>query len=212
VRRILLYQGLMTASVIAITLGALLIGRLFTRSLDSSVRGENCQLPCWNNLRPGETTISEANLILHQRGYRTETFDPDPILTNTSFVAIEQQTICEVHLEPAPGGYFSVITLRPCSPVSMGDISSLIGEPESMLPLLSTMMFQDGQTILLLQTPICNGSHVSLHTLVRFIMLSDGGVHERLLSQPSNLPWHGFIPFWRYGQMYPDKPVCPINF
>ena len=39
--------------------------------------------------------------------------------------------------------------------------------------------------------------------------LADAGVNSIMTNQPSDLPWHGFLPFWRYSQLYPDKFICP---
>ncbi len=208
-KRILHLHSLITASIVILTLAILIAGRALNPAPESLLTADDCRLPCWDGLRPGKTTISEANLILHAQGYRTATFDPDPILTNTSFIATESNLICEVHLEPAPGGIFSQMTLRPCSPLHVGDILSLIGQPESMLPIASVIIFQEGQTILLLQSPICTGATVSPHANIRYILLSEEGVNINTINQPTNVPWQGFVPFWRYHQLHPDRPICP---
>jgi hypothetical protein len=208
-RRVMLIQGMLTGSLVVATLVALLAGRILNLPPIALFMTGECQLPCWNNLHPGETNISEAGDILVSLGYTPRTFDPDPILRRTSFVAAEPNAICEVHLNPVAGGSFNSITLRACTWLPMGDILSLIGEPESMLPLASVIVFREGQMILFLNNRMCDQEHVSLHMPIRYIVLSDEGVNTLMLNQPSDLPWHGAIPLSRYSRLYPDKVFCP---
>lgn len=208
-RRVLWIQGILTGSVVAATLVALLAGRTLNLPLVTLSATGDCQLPCWNDLRPGETHVAEAGDILVSLGYERRVFDPDPILANTSFVSDEPNAICEVHLNPIPGGSFDMITLRACSSVNIGDILSMTGQPESMLPFASVIVFREGQMILFLHSKMCEQQHVSLHMPVRYILLADEGVNAVMVNQPSDLPWHGLLPFWRYSQLYPDKMICP---
>jgi hypothetical protein len=200
---------MLTGIIITVTVFALGAGRVLSQPSVSLSKTGECQLPCWNNLHPGQTLVSEADDILENMGYQRRIFDPDPILANTSFVAVESNTICEVHLNPAPGGSFDTITLRTCNRLPIGDILSMIGEPESMMPYASVIMFQEGQMILFTHDSMCKQKEMSLHMPIRYILLADVGVNATIVNQPSDLPWHGFLPFWRYGQLYPDKMICP---
>jgi hypothetical protein len=78
-----------------------------------------------------------------------------------------------------------------------------------MLPIASLMIFQEGQTILTLRQRMCDDDRVSAHAPIRFISLADSNLNAAVAQQVSDLPWQGFVPFWRYGQLYPDKAICP---
>jgi len=208
-RRVFFIESMLIGTLIAATLLSLSIGRVFRLPPVSLYVSGDCELPCWNNLRPGQTRVSEAGDILENLGYERRVFDPDPILANTSFAAVEPNAICEVHLNPIPGGSFDTITLRACTTLPIGDILSMTGQPESMLPYASVIMFQEGQMILFMRNSMCRQKQMSLYMPIQYILLADAGVNSVMTNQPSDLPWHGFLPFWRYSQLYPDKFICP---
>jgi hypothetical protein len=209
-KRILFLQSLITVSVVSMTLVVLLAGRVLGRSSEALGRAEDCQLPCWNNLRPGEMSLNEASNILRNLGYRLRTnADDQGINAQFSYRPLEPSSVCEVALTGGGGGILREVILRMCEPLPIGEVLNLIGEPQSMLPIASLMIFQEGQTILTMRMPMCEGRSVSLHSTVRFISLADESLNIEVVRQPSDLPWEGFVPFWRYMQLYPDKAVCP---
>src|SRR5262249_7751633 len=100
------------------------------------------------------------------------------------------------------------LILLACDPLPIGEFINVIGDPESMLPLASLVIFQEGQTILTLRQPACDGHKIYPQATIRYISLADSTLNVEVATQVSDLPWQGFVPFWRYGQLHPDKPVC----
>jgi hypothetical protein len=208
-RRIWIAHGFIIGLLVSITLMALLAGRAFggdSRQWDAAI---DCQLPCWQDIRPGETRVNEASNTLRNLGYRPRRLNEDAgIATNIVFIHDDAEGICQVGLTPGFGGLIREIILRACEPMPVGEVLNLIGSPDSMLPIASLVIFQEGQTILTLRQPLCTSHKVYPDATIRFISLADSTMNMMVANQQSDLPWQGFLPFWRYGQLHPDKPVC----
>jgi len=207
-RRVWIAHSFVVVTVVTVTLLAVFAGRAFGGAAATLRPTDDCRLPCWNNIRPSETRLSEATNILRNLGYRPRRFNEDAgIATNILYIHNEAQWICQVGLTPG-GGLVRELILRACEPLSIGDVLNVIGSPDSMLPIPSLVIFQEGQTILTLWQPACDGHKIYPSASIRFISLADATLYVRVANQESELPWQGFLPFWRYGQLYPDKPVC----
>jgi hypothetical protein len=100
------------------------------------------------------------------------------------------------------------LILRACEPLPLGDVLNLIGSTYSMMPMASLMIFQEGQTILTLRAAMCENASLSPHASIRYLSLADSTLNSQVASQRFDLPWAGFVPFWHYGRLFPDKPVC----
>lgn len=208
-KRIWLVQGFITGSLVAITLLALVAGRVLGNT-PSALRANNtCQLPCWNDIRPGQTRLGEATNILRNLGYHPRRLNEDAgIATNLIYISDDVASMCQVGLTPGFGGMVREIILRACDPLPIGDILNLIGNPDSMLPIASLMIFQEGQTILTLRQPTCSRHKIEPQATIRYISLADSTLNSLVANQDSALPWKGFVPFWHYGQLFPEQVVC----
>lgn len=208
-KRIWLVQGFITGSLIAVTLMALIAGRVLGSTPAALRADNNCPLPCWSDIHPGETRLGEAINILRNLGYHPRRFNEDAgIATNLLYINDDAGSVCQVGLTPGPSGIVREIILRTCDPLPIGDILNLIGKPDSMLPIPSLMIFQKGQTILTLRQPTCASRKIVPQATIRFISLADSTLNSLVATQESALPWKGFIPFWHYGQIFPEQVVC----
>ncbi|MEO8612115.1 MAG: hypothetical protein ABI690_29730 [Chloroflexota bacterium] len=208
-RRIWLVQASITGTMIAVTLLALIAGHVLG-STPAALRADNsCPLPCWSDIHPGTTRLGEAINILRNLGYHPRRFNEDAgIATNLLYINDDAGSVCQVGLTPGQNGIVREIILRTCDPLSVGDILNLIGKPDSMLPIASLMIFQDGQTILTLRQPSCARRKIYPESTIRFISLADRTLNSLVATQQSALPWRGFMPFWHYGQIFPQQVVC----
>lgn len=208
-RRLWIAHGFIIGALVTVTLLALFAGRAFGSESRGLYAAADCQLPCWNGIRPGETRINEASNTLRSLGYRPRRFNEDAgIATNIVFIHAELDGVCQVGLTPGFGGLVRELILRACEPMPVGEVLNLIGSPDSMLPIASLMIFQEGQTILTLRQPACTSRKIYPQATIRFISLADSTLNTLVANQESDLPWQGFLPFWRYGQLHPDKPIC----
>jgi len=170
----------------------------------------DCQIPCWNGIHPGQTTMHQASAILKRLGYELLPRDDDPgINVQLSYGATRPATFCQADLSGRRFRDLVVreLVLRACESLPLGRVLDRLGLPDSMLPIASTLIFQEGQIIITLRLPICD-MKPSPHALIRYINLSEIGINAEVIKQPADLPWHGFVPLWRYGQLYPNKTIC----
>jgi hypothetical protein len=208
-KRIWLVEGFITGSVVAITLLALIAGRALGNPPAALRENGSCQLPCWSSIQPGQTRLGEAINILRNSGYHARRLNEDAgIATNLLYINDDAEAICQVGLTPGGSGVVREIILRTCDPLPVGEILNLIGAPDSTLPMASLMIFQKGQTILTLRQPACASRKMAPEATIRFISLADSTLNSLVANQSSALPWKGFIPFWHYGQLFPEQIVC----
>ena len=208
-KRIWQVQGFITGSLIAVTLLALIAGRALGNTPTALRADSDCQLPCWSDIHPGETRLGEAINILRNLNYHARRFNEDAgIATNVIYINDDAGSVCQVGLTPGAGGIVRETILRTCNPLPVGEILNLIGQPDSMLPIASLMIFQEGQTILTLRQPTCAQRKLEPQATIRFISLADSTLNKLIATQSSALPWKGFMPFWHYGQIFPEQVVC----
>jgi hypothetical protein len=209
-KRIWLVQGFITGSLVAITLLALIAGHVLGSTPAALRADQNCPLPCWGDIHPGQTRLGEAINILRNRGYHPRRFNEDAgIATNLLYISEDDAgSVCQVGLTPGGSGIVREVILRTCDPLPVGDIFNLIGKPDSMLPIASLMIFQEGQTILTLRQPTCAQRKLEPQATIRFISLADPTLNKLVASHSSALPWKGFMPFWHYGQIFPEQVIC----
>jgi hypothetical protein len=183
---------------------------------------ETCRLPCWNGIRAGQTPVKEADATLHTLGFELQSQDDNERLASTfSYAAAGANAICQVGIGRTPGVIprVSELTLRFCGSTALGHIIDMLGEPETILPIVSMVNYHQGEIIVILRSRMCETAP-SPHTPLLFISLTPPVVtspQNSILaaeqagekdSESTNLPWRGFIPVWRYGQLFPSRAVC----
>jgi hypothetical protein len=184
---------------------------------------ENCRLPCWNGIRPGRTPIKDADTTLREAGYvLQDEGDSERLSATFSYkAALPSAAVCQVGVERSQGLVPTVaeLTLRFCDGAFLGHIVDMLGEPDSILPIVSLMNYQQGQVVVILRSPMCT-TIPSPHTPLLFISLSSQVISTQQNSilaaeqagekdsTSTNLPWRGFIPIWRYQELFPGRAVC----
>ncbi|MBZ0288454.1 MAG: hypothetical protein K8I30_12630 [Anaerolineae bacterium] len=208
-KRIWLIQGFITGSLIAITLLALIAGRVLGTTPAALRAQADCQMPCWNYIYPGQTLLGEAVSILEMLGYRARRIDEDPgIAINRVYINDSGSPICRVGLTADRGSVVREVILRACDTLPLGDVFNLMGQPDSLLPIASLVIYWDGQMLLTLREATCDMHRIAPQATIRYISLADSTQNSIVAAQESALPWKGFIPFWHYGRLFPEQIVC----
>jgi len=154
--------------------------------------------PCWHGIVPGTTSLQKAQAILEERGYTnprsldqiTVTYDAPPSSGLLTLNLIHQ------------GSYLQLIGLYPHDSLPLASVVARLGIPDGLTA--SSPRVYIG---------VAYGRHVRIGLLdlpqerlspyaarIRFITLN----HEPV----EILPWHGFLPLWRYCHFEPDHPAC----
>ncbi len=219
-RKFLLLPGLLTAPMIALMLVAMAVGQALGQSPSGFNPIDDCHLPCWNGIRPGETTLLEADTLLTERGYRLATVERDgtfAIPNNINYVPEDPNAVCHVGLGRVRlmSTTVSEMTLQVCEGASLGHIVSMIGEPEGILPFVSLVSYKKNTVTVVLRSEMCR-TPLTPHSDILFIVITQP-VGSRVLtaeqileSQEDStiLPWRGFLPVWRYDRLFPGRVVC----
>lgn len=219
-KRVLLLPGLITVPLITLMLVSIAIGKAWGSPPSGFVQVENCRLPCWNGIRPGATKLGEAIARLTELGYEPLQREGIAIPNVINYVTT-QHSICQVGMG-APrsmSARVTELTLQICEGTSLGHIIDMLGEPESMIPMISLLTYENNQVVIVMRSEMCD-SQLSPHSELMFISITQpptgtGALAtEMILNQMQNqvdstlLPWRGFLPLWRYDNLFPERVVC----
>ncbi len=208
-RKLVFLHSVLSTPMMVITLVAIFFGQV-RGQFSEFYTSETCVLPCWHGITPGVTPVREASSLLVAAGYRVKNVAEEPgIPGQLTFETSNPVSICQVGLgrSRALDPLVREITLQICDSTTLGDIMRLIGPPQTILPIVSILIYQEGQTLVILRTPICE-TRLAPHNEIRYIALSEISVNGRMTDQPGDLPWRGFSPVWRYAEYFPRQPVC----
>jgi hypothetical protein len=218
--RIGLYVLVLAASLIIMTFSSIAAGQVLGSIPNGLEAEESCVLPCWNGIRPGETTVIEADSIL--RGLDYDLIGPDAsVATTNNYESIYPVPICQVGLGRARilSARISEITLQFCEDTALGHLNELVEGPESFIPYVSMLSYHKGEVIVILRSEICR-TPLTPHNPILFISLTqpisqtqtNSAISAELATQREEnstlLPWEGYLPLWRYNQLYPGRVVC----
>ncbi len=215
-KKILLFHSLLSGTLTTLTLFALWLGQVAGSSQLQMT--EDCHLPCWNGITPGETKVQDADVILRDLGYA----QLDSNLTSipgTLAYRNSQVAVCEVGLARVRqfSPTVSEITLHVCDGALLGHLVEDMGRPDGFIPLVSMVSYANGEVLAVLRSEICD-THLSPHNPLLFISLSRRAVATNSVaraelateenSTSTLLPWRGYIPLWRYDQLFPGRVIC----
>jgi hypothetical protein len=185
--------------------GLLMTGTLFAAQTSSEPpliapdlrQFPQCQLPCWNGIRPDETSIVRANRILGEAGYTLDT----PSGSDVTFYYYRPPAAqrCAVQLD-VRDAIVRRIRLENCPPTRIGDLIRVLGSPTSVLVERSGLAFSDGAVFAFLFPESCARMYKP-EAFVGTIDLRSPDVLRGYLQ-----PWHGFI-HGRYYQPHPQASV-----
>jgi hypothetical protein len=194
-KRMFLIQCSIIPLLAGLIFGAIELGQKINSVPFQLRRSNDCDLPCWNGIRPGEMSIDAANHILFSQGYEMQNsmVDRDHILyippaANRCMVRLEHQAARVIETR-----------LSHCPNLRLGDVIAALGQPESLLPHSLTFTFARGMARLRLRSDPCE-DHLSPFSEVMFVRFSRT---PGLL--PNEVPWQGFIPATRYEQRFPGS-------
>jgi hypothetical protein len=215
-----LYVFVLGTSLTILTFTSIAVGQVLGSAPDGLDAEPSCILPCWNGIRPGETTVLEADTILRDLGYRLVGPD-DSIATTNNYESIQPAPICQVGIGRARilSVRISEITLQFCGDTALGHLNELVERPDSFIPYVSMLSYHKGEVIVILRSEICR-TPLTPHNPILFISLTqpiqqtpaNNAISAELATQREEnstlLPWQGFLPLWRYNQLYPGRVVC----
>ena len=154
--------------------------------------------PCWHGIVPGKTSLDTARQILALNGYSNERA-LDQI--TTVFDAPDGSSLSSVNLIHQ-GSYLWMVGLYPRAELSLSSALAALGSPDGMVattPHVVMGLAYGGR----LRVALHEQPHKPLSPFAATIK------YVTLTSEPVDvLPWHGFVPFWRYCQLEPTYPGC----
>jgi hypothetical protein len=165
---------------------------------------DECVLPCWIGIKPGETTVEEAKALIKlrygnltrvdQAGYETYTVSAKSSDYKFS-VAFYYET------DPDPILKFVSIRLDDSMPtIELGDLFWLLGDPDLVTPSMiitppdHTLLYRHNtHTLAGLEADHCGGGDkVSIHQRVTHLTMWDNTIEENG-SLDNDIAWRGFI-------------------
>lgn len=215
-KKILLVHSVLTVTLTTLTLFALWLGKVAGSSQLQMT--EDCHLPCWNGITPGETQVKDADVILIGLGYVQLDSNLTSIPGTLAYRNLST-AVCEVGLGRVRqfSPIVSEITLHICEGALLGHLVEDVGRPDGFIPLVSMISYGDGEVLAVLRSEICD-THLSPHNPLLFISLSrrvvatNAVIRAELATEEKStstmLPWRGFIPLWRYDQLFPGRVIC----
>jgi len=182
-----------------------LVNRVLTDSLliDESLisTDENCQLPCWRGVIPGETTLSSAQELLGtDETLANIEFQESGSRTGVIFSQAEQDRIC-CQLVSDGTGNVDYISLQFTATITLGQVIERYGEPafaEGQLVTrdqsLFTLFYPDVPMILYVFAGLPNDT-LSEDSLVVGMALPTNDIMDIFLATDGLPVWRGFISY-----------------
>lgn len=154
--------------------------------------------PCWHGIVPGKTSLDTARQILADNGYSNERA-LDQI--TTVFDAPADSSLMSVNLIHQ-GSYLWMVGLYPRAELSLSSAISALGSPDGMVAIRPhvVMGLAYGRRVRVALQELSQRRISPFAARIKYVTLT---------SEPVDvLPWHGFVPFWRYCQLEPTYPGC----
>lgn len=154
--------------------------------------------PCWHGIVPGKTSLDTARQILALNGYSNERA-LDQI--TTVFDAPAGSSLSSVNLIHQ-GSYLWMVGLYPRAELSLSSALAALGSPDGMVATTPhvVMGLAYGQRVRVALQEASQRRISPFAARIKYVTLT---------SEPVTvLPWHGFVPFWRYCQLEPAYPGC----
>jgi hypothetical protein len=200
--RLVLKPVLLTTAVFLLfSLTARALGS--TRPSTSTLAGFNdgCEgkpHPCWHGIVPGSTSLDAARQILARHGYHNERA-LDQI--TTVFDAPEGSSLTSVNLIHQ-GNYLWMVGLYPHTGLSLSSALAALGSPDGMVAIRphDLMGLSYGQRVRVALQEQSQSRLSPFAAQIKYVTLTSEPVEV--------LPWHGFVPFWRYCQLEPSYAGC----
>jgi hypothetical protein len=180
------------------------IGNFFP--LPPALRGfvEGCagrSNPCWYGIVIGESTLTEAEMILVRLGYEDIGELNRQFLNSRTYRPAQTAGSCSIVIYHAPpSGAVNGMTFHDCR-LFLGDMVSVYGAPDS------------------LQFQASGEGEWRYESRGMYIGFSDDfmpySTFDRIIMQLSlptsttSFNWHGYTPHWRYCQLEPESSFCP---
>jgi hypothetical protein len=207
-KQLVLLQGGIAGMLVGCILLAVLLGRQNTANIAALVYTADCQLPCWNGIQPGETNLEAADAALLRSGYRL--IGDLPTERIRGYEREHMAGDCQVRLAYRQG-VVTVITLTECDGLRLGDMIRLTGTPQRVARLGNLLTLRNGQVMMALPYDQCQRG-LSPYSVPSSIFLMDANRAAIAMAEPSDRPktvdWIGFVPWWRYRNLYPNMYGC----
>lgn len=154
--------------------------------------------PCWHGIVPGTTSFDTARQLLSRYGYTNERA-LDQI--TTVFDAPAGSNLTSVNLIHQ-GNQLWMVGLYPRARLSLSTAISVLGSPDGMVAnrphVVTGLAYGPKVRVALYESAPGRISPFAAH--IKYVTLT---------SEPVDvLPWHGFVPVWRYCQLEPTYPGC----
>jgi hypothetical protein len=158
----------------------------------------NCRLPCWNDIRPGETGLVEADSAVVSLGYLF--YEDFPINRVRSYSREGVRDDCLLRLAYSRG-YVTSITFTDCGDFQLGDVILLLGTPQDISRLGTTLAFHNEEIAATIRYTDCTHG-LSPYTPIASVFLRplDANARLSITENGGNFEWIGFAPWWRYRQ------------
>lgn len=198
-----------------------------TKLQDTSLlSGEPCEAPCWNDIRPGETSYRDAKLILESSGRfkigeETEAEGDDPGRAFT-FAEGENATCCQ--LISSDGETASSLLLQLAPSMIFGPVFDKYGEPEyaaagqvSDAQGFVALVYSDVPMVIYALVENPQEGALSVSSPIFSVLYMAEPEKERLLTCAELHYWQGFQSFAIYaaeaydfvGDGVGDEAICP---
>jgi len=164
---------------------------------------DDCRLPCWQGILPGDTSLSQTDDVLSTLGFAMSLDNPRQ--GYSIYSASRPSTICAAQVYYERGIAKSLI-LTPCQPVALGDWITLLGIPQNVALSNTNPLMRDRAVMLIIPRTDCTKWPMSPFARVEQVYLSVS--NPRFGLAQVSLTWHGFIPYWRFRKFEPMAPVC----
>ena len=197
-------------AVVAVLLaaGGWSIGHAVGQSLPVAVADlDACELPCWRGMTPRITPMNTVDGILRGQGYGFRGRDE-----NNRLVVYDSDQHCSVMIGNSRGAV-GVISLTGCDGVQLGDVMTILGEPDGMVGW-NTLSFRGAHVFVTVVGDICY-SRLTPYMPVQgiFIVSSDRSGRGLFLQQfapetTSLQAWRGFATRAQYYAGVPQLQVC----
>lgn len=168
-----------------------------------------CALPCWNDIIPQETALTDAAQLLSALGYHEGQNDLGSRYRN--FQPDAAQLDCRVGLNYR----FRVTlmtTLSGCPAVHLGDLILRLGTPERISRTALGLYFRGGTVVVMTRETRCDPWFSPNSEVVAIFLLQAADLRQRTLltfePMEQAVPWIGFATPQAYRRFDPDFSIC----
>jgi hypothetical protein len=192
----------------ALLIGGWSVGRAIAQPPPAAIADlDACELPCWRGMTPRDTPMYAIESILRVYGYAYDGRDE-----NNRLVVYRAPSHCSVMVGNSRGAV-GVISLTGCGGVQLGDVMTILGEPDGMVGW-NTISFRGAHVYVTVAGDICRSRLTPyMNVLGIFIVSSDRsgrGLFVRQFAPETTTlqQWLGFATRARYYQAAPELQVC----